>query len=271
MKSKRQIKNPMSSWKQFHEEIRLQGWELLKRLHDFPNSILVTGCQRSGTTMLSIIITQSDGIVNYWFGPDIELDGALILCGYVEHTPKGRYCFQTTYLNENYHEYYRHKSGHRMVWVLRNPFSVIYSILNNWEKDALDRLFKGCGLPLLTASERKRYELFRSLGLNRLKQACFAYNGKLMQLFELKKNFNENNIIVVDYDDLVTKKQIVLPVLYEFLELKYYNKYASLIHNQSLKNSNLLSKRKARIIESMCTPIYNEARNQLSKNFPIKL
>jgi hypothetical protein len=143
----------------------------------------------------------------------------------------------------------------------------VYSILNNWKRDALDRLFKGCGFPLLSKSEIKRYELFRSWGLNRLKQACFAYNGKLMQLFELRKNLNENSIIVVDYDDLVTKKRIVLPVLYEFLELKYYDKYANAIHNKSLKNSNLLSKRKARIIDSMCTPIYNEARSLLSKNF----
>ena len=43
-------------WPQFEKKVRLRGVELLKRLDDFPDSILVTGCQRSGTTMLTKII-----------------------------------------------------------------------------------------------------------------------------------------------------------------------------------------------------------------------
>jgi Holliday junction resolvasome RuvABC ATP-dependent DNA helicase subunit len=38
-------------------------------------------------------------MVDFSSGEDDELDAALILAGFVEHTPRGRYCFQTTYLN----------------------------------------------------------------------------------------------------------------------------------------------------------------------------
>ena len=77
-----QPKKPrITTWRQFTAQIRSKGHGLLKTLDDFPNAVLVTGCQRSGTTMMSRIITQSEGMVDYWTGPDDELDAALILSG----------------------------------------------------------------------------------------------------------------------------------------------------------------------------------------------
>ena len=91
----------------------------------FGGAILVTGCQRSGTTILSRIITRSDGMVDYWFGRDDELDAALILSGHVWHSPVGRYCFQTTYLNECYEEYFQCDLNQKIIWMIRSPYSVI--------------------------------------------------------------------------------------------------------------------------------------------------
>jgi hypothetical protein len=51
-------------------------------------------------------------MTQYYFGSDNELDAALILSGRVAHEPQGRYCFQTTYLNECYSEYFEHRDGH---------------------------------------------------------------------------------------------------------------------------------------------------------------
>ena len=118
------------SWRQFDRHVRPGGCSLLRRLDDFPNAILVAGCQRSGTTILSRVLTQSEGMVEYSFGKDDELDAALILSGRVEHEPAGRYCFQTTYLNNCVQEYFAH-SEYKLVWALRNPFSVVYSMLHN--------------------------------------------------------------------------------------------------------------------------------------------
>ena len=78
----------IKTWRRFAREVRPKGCRLLSRLERFPKSVLVTGCQRSGTTMLSRIITQSEGMTNYWFGKDDELDAALILSGEVEYDPE---------------------------------------------------------------------------------------------------------------------------------------------------------------------------------------
>jgi hypothetical protein len=74
----------ITSWQQFRQLTQSRGCRLLRRLGDFPRSILVAGCQRSGKTILSRIMTQSDGTVNCWFGTDGELAAELILTRYME-------------------------------------------------------------------------------------------------------------------------------------------------------------------------------------------
>ncbi len=214
----------INSWQKFSRNVRSNGYRLLKNLDNFPDPVLIAGCQRSGTTMLSRIITKSEGMVNYWFGHDDELDAAIILSGYVDHKPAGRYCFQTTYLNENYHEYFEH-NGYKIIWILRNPYSVVYSMLNNWKRFALNELFQGCASDLLDNKEKRRYELFGIWSISRLKRACFSYNAKTSQVFELKKRLGETTILVVDYDELVLNKEQVLSAMYTFTNMPYKPEY----------------------------------------------
>src|SRR5690606_4816997 len=68
-------------WPRFHREVRGEGRRLLCRLDRFPDAVLISGCQRSGTTMLSRIIRESAGMANYRRRDDDELDAALILAG----------------------------------------------------------------------------------------------------------------------------------------------------------------------------------------------
>ncbi len=254
----------ITTWNQFDKVVRSEGCKLLKRLDEFPNSTLVTGCQRSGTTTLARTITQSDGMVNYWFGPDDELDGALILSGYVDHEPLGRYCFQTTYINECYHEYYDHPNGHKIVWVLRNPFSVVYSMLFNWYDYGLNGLFGACGVPRLTGTDAWLYRLLGVQGVNRLRRACWAYNGKTSQLFDLQQHLAQDALMVVEYDDLVTRKEVVLPAIYDFINLKYQYKYADKIHAKSLSKADRLDRREAATIRSLCQPVYDKAKSLIT-------
>ena len=58
MTLKRPNKKYISNLVKYNKEVRSRGYNLINRLDDFPNSVFVTGCQRSGTTMLSRIITQ---------------------------------------------------------------------------------------------------------------------------------------------------------------------------------------------------------------------
>ena len=255
---------PVRTWRQFARMVRSRGCSLLSRLDDFPNSILVTGCQRSGTTMLSRIFTRSHGMVNYWFGSDDELDAALILAGVVQHTPRGRYCFQTTYLNECVHEYFTHDTGHKMVWVLRHPFAVVRSMLHNWGGFALNELFSACGSHLLDEKSRKFYDWFGVWGVSRVRRACLAYCGKVSQLFQLNGRLRHNHIIVVDYEGMVKDKERVLPELYRFIDLPYQARYADMIHGRSLGKHSSLSERERALVESLCMPTYEAARKLVS-------
>jgi hypothetical protein len=254
----------ITSWPQFDEIVRSKGHRLLNKLDEFPDSILVTGCQRSGTTMLSRIVTQSDGMVNYWFGPDDELDAALILSGYVQHEPDGRYCFQTTYINARYHEYYEHFNGHKILWVLRNPFSVVFSMLYNWRDAGINRLFKFCGISYLNGTDKWLYLFFGLSGVSRLRRACWAYKGKVSQVFDLVPRLGPAKIMVVDYDDLVSRKEIVLPAIYKFIDLDYRSEYSAKIHMKSLGRAKSFSRKEFAIIESLCKPTYLQARKLLA-------
>lgn len=254
----------ITSWQQFHHEVRLKDHKLLTRLGDFPNSVLITGCQRSGTTMLARIITQSDGMVKYWFGPDDELDAALILSGYVDHQPDGRYCFQTTFVNRAYYEYYVGGDQFKIVWVLRNPVSVTYSMLNNWSDSALEIPFELCGVPSLTGVDKQLYRLIGTRALSKLRRACYTYNGKVSQLFDLRRNFGPDRLIVVNYDELVVNKDVILPAIYNFVDLEYKPEYAERINSRSIGKKKQFSGGDIRTVNLMCGSVYQQARNLLS-------
>lgn len=249
----------INTWRKFAREVRSNGCNLLKRLDAFPNSILVTGCQRSGTTILARTITQSEGMTNYWFGNDDELDAALILSGYVEHKPLGRYCFQTTYLNECYKEYFDHSGDYKIIWVLRNPFSVVYSMLCNWKRFALNELFRACGLTFLSKNEKNLYQKYGLVTINPLRRACLAYNGKVSQLFEIVNHFDKQRLLVINYDDLVYGKEKKIKKIYEFIDLSFDEKYCQTINSSSLSKADRFSKIQLSTIETNCKSIYEKA------------
>ncbi len=250
----------ITTWKQFNSIVRSEDTKLLHRLSDFPNCVLVSGCQRSGTTMLSRIITESNGMVRYWFGPDDELDAALILSGYVGHSPEGRYCFQTTYINEHYYEYYEQNPNFTLVWMIRNPNSVIYSMLNNWPVLALNHLYDTCGKQFTTRMDNFMYSIFGIKGIPRIRRACYAYIGKSSHIFELHKNLCDERLFVVDYDDLSENKKVVLPELYQQINLLFKRSYLDKIHTKSFIKHKSFTFQELKTIKNLCFPIYLKAK-----------
>jgi len=251
------------SWRQFAREVRSKNCNLLKELHKFPDSILVTGCQRSGTTMLSRIISQSEGMVNFWVGKDDELDGAVILSGQVKHNSRGRHCFQTTYLNECYYEYFDHCRHHKIIWVLRNPFSVVYSMRYNWTRFALNELFVACGSKFLSDKEKGLYDLLGGWVVNRTRRSCLSYNGKLAQLLELKEKIDTERFFVIEYEELVGMPHDALKKIYRFIDLPYKSEYAQIINKKSQHKRKLLSNKDYQLVENLCQPIYEKAKSIL--------
>ncbi|MBN1008729.1 hypothetical protein [Amphritea pacifica] len=248
----------IKSWRDFAWSVRGVQEKILNCLDDYPDSVLVTGCQRSGGTMLARVITNSDGMMNYWFSNDDELDAAQILSGRVEHEPRGRYCFQTTYLNERYSEYFEHQ-GQRIVWSLRNPHSVVYSMVYNWKRFALNELFLQCGFDQMDYRDRIRFQKFGILGVPPIRRAAYAFNGKISQLFDLKENYPEGQLTVLDYDTLVMNKNTLLPLLYERIDVDYKPEYAEAISERSLNKKNSLKPDEKEIVEYLCMPVYEAA------------
>jgi hypothetical protein len=254
----------ITTWKKFNAIVRTRQCGLLQRLPDFPDTILVTGCQRSGTTMLAGIINDSEGIADYRFGESDELAAALILAGYVSHEPRGRYCFQTTYLNECYHEYLEYRSHYRMVWLIRDPRSVVYSMLYNWGSNSPDKLFRSCGVPALAGLDRYGYRLLGPNAVSPLRRACWAYAGKTAQLFELHPVLGPDRLMVVDYDELVRNKETVLPAIYRFLDLDYQAHYGQRIETKGLAKKDRLSPRQIDVIRTICEPTYHRAKQLIT-------
>lgn len=261
----------INSWPIFWDTARSRGGNLLSQLGRFPDSVLVAGCQRSGTTMLTRIVSQSDGMVNFWTGHDDELDAALILSGYVDYSATGRHCFQTTYLNNHYREYFDH-TDFRLVWVLRNPYSVVHSMLFNWSDRALDELFRSCGAARNGSVDRWIDRLLGVRGVHRVVQkaldirqvrrlyrACSAYNGKVSQVFSLGQHLGPERMMVVDYDHLVKDRHVLLPAVYNFIGLPFRPEYCAKISPSSLGKKDLLSASETRVVRRMCDSIYARA------------
>lgn len=253
----------IKTWRAFTRIIRPQGCKLLSRLDDYPESVLVAGCQRSGTTVLSRVITNSEGFVGYKITKDDELDAALILSGYKKINASGRFCFQTTYLNECYSEYFSMNSQHKIVWVIRNPFSVVYSLLYNWTRAPLNNLFNGCALSMLTDAEITMHKLSFGISVSRLKKAVLSYVAKSEQAIELAEKIDPSRFLIIDYQDLVCNKENSLPLIYDFIGHNYNEKYKDYIHSQSLNKASRLNKKELNYIGLHCLPIY-EATKKLA-------
>jgi hypothetical protein len=211
--------------------------------------------------MLARIITQSAGMTNYWFGKDDELDAALILSGYVAHAPRGRYCFQTTYLDECYQEYYEHHAPFKIIWVIRNPYSVVTSLMYNWRPSSLSSTFSSCGAELLGGVEKKIYSIGGAKWVSRPRQASLLYKAKTLQLFELVEKLGPEKVFVVDYDELVLDSDMILRQIYQFVDLDYDPAYAGKIHSKSLDKKSRLTEREKMIVKNIAEPVYQKAQS----------
>jgi sulfotransferase family protein len=249
--------SPVRNWAEFHRVVKRPGNELLSQLDEFGDSILVSGCQRSGTTALTHALCESEGLADYAFGRDSELDGALLLAGSVLRFTRGRHCFQTTYLNDRFAEYLCHDSF-RLVWVLREPRSVVYSMLHNWKRAALNRLYSACGNTRLDAVHHEASFLDRWVGPSRLDKACASYVAKTEQAFLLRRELKER-MLVIDYDELVVRPDVTLRHICEFVDVPFDPRIADRMHGRSSRRGDRLASWQASRVDNACAPVYRAA------------
>ena len=248
----------LGSWPRFHRRLRIPGRPLLTNLAAYPRCVLVAGCQRSGTTMLTRLLAGASGFARLGLTVDDELDAALALAGLIELPGARRYCFQTTYLNECFAEYATLRSDQRLIWVLRNPYSVVYSMLHNWRRWALNELYAGCGIPAAASRRMRRAWAFWPLGPSQLEKACYAYAGKVAQILSIRQLVPWERLLVVDYDALVAAPSECLPHIFAFAGASYDPAYALKIRPDSARKADRLSRRARERIESIAAPVYRE-------------
>jgi hypothetical protein len=250
----------IDSWAEFHRIVKRPGQRLLARLDRFPDSVLVAGCQRSGTTALTRALRCARGMADFRFCADDELAGALLLAGHVESPVIGRYCFQTTYLNDRFEEYFD-ADDFRLVWIIREPSAVIYSMLYNWDRGALRRLFDACGRFHLADVDWRPSRRFSFSSPTRFEMACASYYAKALQTFRLAEKLGDR-LLVVDYDELVDSRQGLLPRIFEFAGIEPDPEALKLLHARSIGKGSRFPARIAERIRSTSGPLFERLREQ---------
>jgi hypothetical protein len=247
---------PTESWRKLNRRLAGRRLPMLGRLPEFPDSLLVAGCQRSGTTVLAEILRTTDGTKSFCWSKDTERDCAFVLSGLVAHLPLGRYVFQTTYVNDPLE--YRSAIDNRVVWLVRRPDSVVLSMLYNWPRWALNHLYLTTALRGPSSVGGRLRRLF-PWTVRPLDRACAAYNSKTSQVHRLRQILG-NRLLVVDYEDLVLEVDATLRRICEFAAMPYRAGFGSRLHAASLDKRSLLAPGAAERVRRRCWPVFEQAR-----------
>lgn len=254
---------PIGTWQRFSSRVRPRG-ALLEALPGYQAPLLVAGCQRSGGTMLASVISRHPDVGAFAWSKDAELDAALLLSGVVAPPPGAtakRLCFQTTYLNEGYPEYFRQAGCYSLIWLVRNPQSVVYSMLYNWSRFALNELFIGCGSRHLGSRELARYLRYGPRASRPIVRACLSYLEKARQAQELAQRLPADSVLFLDYDELVKASAPALEAICRFAGLSTTSAdLGSGIRVDSLTKASRLAQREADLVEELCGAAYRDVK-----------
>ena len=236
----------ISSWSDFYAAMTER--RLLARLDDYPDALLIAGCDWSATTAITRLFKRLPCFADSSWGHDDELDGALLLANGAEPRDAafGRHCFQTTYLRERYREYFQHERF-RLVWIVREPRAAVRSLLANRERTLPPRTT--LGLAGKSAGGQ---------GTSRLEKACATYLTSIRQTWEIKERLGER-VAIVDYDELATHRNRLLPALCRFAAVECDARVLHHLHGKSVRKG-ALAPWEAQIVDELALPAYRRAR-----------
>lgn len=256
---------PARNWSQFDRRFRSGDGKLLANLSRFSNAILVAGCQRSGTTVVTRILHEAVGMPSLTFTKDDELDAALILNGAIEFETSARCCFQSTYINNHFREYFEH-DNFQLVWIIRKPEAVVRSMLHNWRRGALNRLFRACGQHALDDKGARRFKRFGTHAFRRMEMACLSYNVKTAQVHEIAARLGPERLYILDYDDLIDRSDVLLPEILSFASVPYDDRFLRRLRKRNATKREQLDESSRKQIREICGHEYEQAVN-LARNW----
>jgi len=234
----------INSWSDFYAAVAHEP--LLAKLDDYPETLLIAGCDWAATTAITRLFKRLPCFADSSWGHDDELDGALLLAGLHERSTTGRPCFQTTYVRERYREYFAH-DNFKLIWVLREPRAAVSSLLANRERALPPR--NASGLPGAASGGH---------GASRLEKACAAYVASVRQTLELRDRLGAR-VAVVDYDELSTDRNRLLPALCRFASVGCDASLLRHLHGKSVRKG-VLATFEAAIVNRIALPAYERAR-----------
>ncbi len=233
----------ITTWSDFYAALGDQPF--LAKLDDYPNALLIAGCDWAAVTAITHLFKRLPGFADASWGHDDELDGALLLAGLREHSVAGRPCFQTTYVRERYREYCTHEHF-KLVWIVREPRAAVRSLLSSRERALLPRT--ALGLAGKSAQ-----------GMSRLEKACVEYLASIRQTLELKERLGER-VAIVDYDELAADRNRLLPALCRFASVGWNPSLLRHLHGKSVRRG-VLASWEAAIVDQLALPAYRRARS----------
>ena len=234
----------INSWSDFYAA--LADEPLLAKLDDYPDALLIAGCDWAATTAITRLFKRLSCFADSSWGHDDELDGALLLAGRRERLATGRPCFQTTYMRERYREYFEH-DGFKLVWVVREPRAAVSSLLANRERALPPR--NALGLSGKSTGGQ---------AASRLERTCAAYVASIRQTVELRERLGER-VAVVDYDELAADRNRLLPALCRFASVSCNASLLRHLHGKSVRKG-VLANFEATIVDQLALPAYRRAR-----------
>jgi hypothetical protein len=227
----------IASWEQFH--LATAQRPLLARLEDFRDALLIAGCDRPAATAVTRLFKRLSCFADSTCGHDDELDGALLLAGLREPEHPGRHCFQTSYVDGRFREYFDY-SGYRLIWIVREPRAAVCSLLGDRQKKPGR---SGAPPP--------------GQGTSRLERACATYVATIEQTLELKERLG-TRVAIVDYDALAADRTRLVPALCRFASVECSAKLLGHLHGKSVRKGALASWETS-IVDELALSAYRRA------------
>lgn len=237
----------IGSWPEFYAAVG--ATPLFARLDDFPDALLISGCDWPATTAVARLFKRAAPLTASSWGADDELDGALLLAGLRPRFALGRHCFQTTYAGERLRECFEHENF-RLVWIVREPRAAVQSTLQS----------RGHALSPNAAPQSSRAGT-----LSRLERACATYSENIRQTAEIAERLGDRAAIV-DYDELVDDRDRLLPALCRFAGIRCNTRLLRHLHGKSVRKS-VIANWEAAIIDELTLADYWQARSVAAARF----